>query len=81
MLLWGRVLQPNLDISALKAASVSGSWPSSLRGRSHGSVYATAVREALVKMEDEKITQRHPAPSGDVPDEAIHSSSYAELAR
>ncbi|MCJ1344701.1 hypothetical protein MMC31_002904 [Peltigera leucophlebia] len=77
------VLQPQLNISALMAASSSKpswSWPSSLRGRSHGSVYATAVREALIKMEDERVTQQHPAPSGYVPEEVVHYSIYAELA-
>lgn len=73
----GWVLQPQLNISAL----TGWSWPSSLKGRSHGSVYATAVREALIKMEDERATQQHPAPGGHVPEEAIHSSTYAELAR
>lgn len=80
----GWVLQPQLNISALTATSSSRpswSWPSSLRGRSHGSVYATAVREALIKMEDERVTQQHPSPGGHVPEEAIHSSTYAELAR
>lgn len=80
----GWVLQPNLNISALTAASAekpSWSWPASLRGRSHGSVYATAVREALIKMEDEKVTQHHPAPSDDIFERPDYSSSYAELAR
>lgn len=80
----GWVLQPNLNISALTAAGAkkqSLSWPESLRGRNHGSVYATAVREALIKMEDEKVTQHHPAPSDDMFERPDYSSSYAELAR
>lgn len=74
------VLQPNLRISALTAASAekpSWSWPSSLRGRSHGSVHATAVREALIKMKDEKVTQQHPAPSGNYFDKPDHSTTKA----
>ena len=80
----GWVLQPNLNVSALTAAGAekpSWSWPASLRGRSHGSIYATAVREALIKMEDEKVTQHHPAPSDDIFERPDYSSSYAELAR
>lgn len=45
------------------------------------SVYATAVREALIKMEDEKVTQHHPAPSDNIFERPDYSSSYAELAR
>lgn len=44
------------------------------------SVYAPAVREALIKMEDERVTHQHPEPSGHVPEEAIHTSTYVELA-
>lgn len=79
----GLVLQPNLNILALTATSAeksSWSWPSSLRRRSHGSVYATAVREALIKMKDEKVTQQHPATSGNYFDKPDHSSSCAKLA-
>ena len=78
----GWVLQPELNISALTAAgpeTVSESWKPSISGRLHGSIYASAVRLAFTKMEDEKATQIHPNPSGvDFNDERL-SSTYAEL--
>ena len=80
----GWVLQPQLNISALTAAGPevqSWSWPSSIGGRFHGSVYATAVREAFIKMEDENITQFHPHPSGQELCGELQPSSYAELTR
>lgn len=78
----GWVLQTHLNLSALTVASSSSpdwSWPSSSRGRSHGSVYATAVRDALIRMEDQRVTRLHQTPSSFVPDEAIHSSAYVDL--
>lgn len=81
----GWALQPNLNISALTTAGAEmpgWSWPASLWGRSHGSVYAAVVREALIKMEDEKLTQHHPAPSGDIlTSQIIRPFRYADLAR
>jgi hypothetical protein len=53
----GSLLQPNLNVSGLTAAgprSPSLSWTATLGGRSHESIYSTAVREALTKMESEK---------------------------
>ena len=78
----GWVLQPELNISALTAAGarvVSEAWPPSLGGRSHGSIFATAVRLAFTKLEDERATQIHPHPSGQEFDEERMSSTYAEL--
>ena len=76
----GWVLQPELNITALTAAGadkVSEAWPSSISGRAHGSIFATAVRQAFTKMEDERATQIHPNPSG--VDHDSESSTYAEL--
>ena len=42
----------------------SCSWRPSIGGQYHGSVYATAVREAFIKMEDENRTQFRPQLSG-----------------
>lgn len=74
-----------LNISALTAAGPdvqSWSWPSSIGGgRYHGSVYATAVREAFIKMEDENVTQFHPHPSGQELAGELQSSSHAEFTR
>ncbi len=78
----GWLLQPNLNVSGLTAAgprSPSLSWPATLGGRSHGSIYSTAVREALTKMESENATQIHPHSSGEILDEEKQSSTYAEL--
>lgn len=78
----GWVLQLQLNISTLTAAGrgvQSLSWPSSIGGRYHGLVYAIAVREAFIKMEDENVTQFHPHPSGQELDGELQSSSYAEL--
>ena len=80
----GWVLQPELNISAFTAAgpeNMSRAWDASLGGRSHGSLYATAVREALIKMEDERATQLHPYRARDPLDEEASSSTYAELTK
>ena len=80
----GWVLQPELNISALTAAGseqMSEAWAPSLGGRSHGSIFATAVRLAFTKLEDERATQVHPHPSGEEIDDERLSTTYAELAR
>lgn len=80
----GWVLQPQLNVSALTATGPdieSLSWPHSIGGRYHGSIFATAVREAFIKMEDENVTQIHPHPSGQELAGELQSSSYAELTR
>ena len=49
----GWVLQPELNISAFTVArprKQSRAWDTSLGRRNQGSLYATAVREALIKM-------------------------------
>jgi len=77
----GWVLQPELNISAITAADSteeSFSWGESIGRRCHGSAYATAVRLAFVKLEDERATQIHPYPSGIEVDERF-STTYAEL--
>ena len=80
----GWALQPELNISAFTAAGPlkrSRAWDTSLGGRSHGSFYATAVREAFIKMEDEKATQIHPHRSREPLDEEASSATYAELTK
>ena len=78
----GWVLQPELNISAFTAVGPlieTRSWGNSLGDRCHGSIDATAVREAFIKMEDEKTTQIHPhRPRGPL-DEKTPSRSFAEL--
>ena len=78
----GWVYQPSLNISALTAAgpkSPSHAWDSSIGGRSHGSVYATAVRQAFTKMEDQKATQINPNTTYTVEEDFDESSTFAEL--
>ena len=80
----GWVLQPELNISAFTAAGPLEkirAWDTSLGGRSHGSFYATSVREAFVEMEDEKATQIHPHRPRDSLDEEASSATYAELTK
>lgn len=78
----GWVFQPELNISAFTAVGPlieTRSWGNSLGDRCHGSIDATAVREAFIKMEDEKTTQIHPhRPKGPL-DEETPSGSFAEL--
>lgn len=77
----GWVLQPDLNISALTAGistEESYSWLSTLGGRHCGSVYATAVRRAFMKLEDERATQIHPCPSDEDIEDRL-SAIYAEL--
>ena len=80
----GWVLQPELNISAFTAAGPlkrSRAWDTSLGGRSHGSFYATAVREAFIRMEDEKATQIHPHRPSESLDVEASSATYAELTK
>ncbi len=59
----GWLIQSNLNISALTAASKltqSHSSKASLGQSYHGSVWATAVMESLIKMKDSKTTQYQP---------------------
>ena len=78
----GWVLQPELNITALTAAGPQvESWSQAISnsGRGNDSLYATAVRLALIKMEDERATQVHPHPSGEEIDDERLSTTYAEL--
>ena len=56
------MLQPELNISAFTAAGPrkkSRAWDTSLGGRNHGSLYATAVREAFIKMVRNETHERY----------------------
>ena len=76
----GWVLQPQLNVTHI-FSNCRWSWSSSIGWRYHGSVYATAVREAFIKMEDENVTQFHPHSSEQELVEELQSSSYAKLTR
>ncbi|KAL8972382.1 MAG: hypothetical protein Q9183_000584 [Haloplaca sp. 2 TL-2023] len=78
----GWVFQPQLNITALAAAGPkveSQAWGNSLGGRHHGSVWASAVKDSFVKMEDERATQYNPFPAGKAPEQDDGSSTFAEL--
>lgn len=81
----GWLIQPRLKISALTAADVkhqSYAWKASLGHSYHGSIWATAVMEALIKMEDPKTTQFQsvfPAVDIDDLDEDVKSATFANL--
>ena len=82
----GWLVQPSLDISGLSAANEvtpSYSWKASLGQGYHGSIWATAVMESLIKMEDPETTQFQPgSTSVDIgrlgPN--VKSSTFAKLA-
>ena len=82
----GWLIQPGLNISALTAAdsvSESWAWKASLGSSYHGSIWATAVMETLIKMEDPKTTQfQSNAPTIDVDDlgQDAKSATFAKLA-
>ncbi len=82
----GWLIQPGLNISALTAAdseSESWAWKASLGSSYHGSIWATAVMETLIKMEDPKTTQfQSDAPPIDVDDlgQDAKSATFAKLA-
>ncbi|KAI9765039.1 MAG: hypothetical protein M1840_007864 [Geoglossum simile] len=82
----GWVIQPRLNITAMAAAGpdiTSESWSKSeSSGRASGSIYASAVVQALFKMEHPLATQfQDMPPSSSIPQEEMSSSSFAEFAR
>lgn len=86
----GWVYQPALNISAVtaSAATASGpenetlSWWMSVGGRFHGSFWATAVTQAFIKFEDERLTQQHPRPTGKIDLDVVRTSStFGKLAQ
>ena len=80
------LIQLGLNVSGLSAAdegNPSWSWNASLGQSFHGSVWATAVMESLIKMEDPKATQLQPGSTSiDIAhlDENTRSSTFAKLA-
>lgn len=73
----GWILRPELNNSVLTAAD-SAEESVSVGRRFHASVFATAVRHAFIKLEDEQAAQMHPSPS--VTDlEKDPSTTFAEL--
>lgn len=80
----GWVYQPELNISAATASGPRNetlSWKMSVGGRFHGSFWATAVTQALIKFEEERLTQLHPLPTASIdPDVVRTSSTFAKLA-
>ena len=82
----GWLIQPNLNITGLSAANhanQSWSWHASLGRSYHGSIWATAVTESLIKMEGPKATQLQPGTTSiDFVnlDEDVKSSTFARLA-
>ena len=82
----GWLVQPNLNISGLSAANaveLSYSWKASLGHSYHGSIWATAVMQSLIKMEDPKITQfQLDSTSVDINrlGQNVQSSNFARLA-
>ncbi|KAL8960801.1 MAG: hypothetical protein Q9193_002553 [Seirophora villosa] len=80
----GWVYQPELNISAATASGPKNetlSWMTSVGGRFHGSFWATAVTQALIKFEDERLIQSHPLPIESIDPEVVRSSrTFAKLA-
>ncbi|KAI9779312.1 MAG: hypothetical protein M1839_007420 [Geoglossum umbratile] len=82
----GWVIQPQLNVTAMTAAGPkqkSESWSKGeSSGRASGSIYASAVIQALFKMENPSATQfQDTSPSESLPQREISSSSFAEFAR
>lgn len=73
----GWILRPEFNISVLTAVD-SAEESVSVGRRYHASVYATSVRRALVRLEDEQATPSHPSPSDTDLDEDS-STAFAEL--
>lgn len=83
----GWLIQPKLNISGLSVAdrlTQSMSWHASIGHSFHGSCWATAVTDSLIKMGDPKATQLQPGSTSiDVAnlDEDVKSSTFAQLAK
>ncbi|KAL9583856.1 MAG: hypothetical protein Q9212_002474 [Teloschistes hypoglaucus] len=80
----GWVYEPELNISAFTAAGPeveSRSWGFSIGGRSHGSIWATAVRDAFVEMDSKKATQFNSLPSDEDDSARDSSSTFTILAQ
>jgi hypothetical protein len=78
-------VKPQLNVSAMTAAGpkkMSESWAQSQSlSRATGSIYASAVLQALIKMEEPTMTQEHGSTTYVDMDGLISSSTYAELSR
>ncbi|KAG8531756.1 uncharacterized protein KY384_003388 [Bacidia gigantensis] len=82
----GWLYTPDLNVSGLTSAGPgqeSFSWPNTVGGRAHGSLWATAVTYALIKFEDERLTQPNPLPQKGFVDPELTqtSSTFANLSR
>ncbi|KAI9770398.1 MAG: hypothetical protein M1840_003284 [Geoglossum simile] len=79
------IVNPQLTVSAMTAAgpeNMSESWAQSQSSsRTTGSIYASAVLQALIKMEEPTMTQEHGSTTCVDRDDLISSSTYAELSR
>ncbi|KAL8754590.1 MAG: hypothetical protein Q9184_005069 [Pyrenodesmia sp. 2 TL-2023] len=80
----GWVYQPELNVSAATATGPTNeslAWPMTLGGRAHGSFWSTAVLNAFIKFEDERLTQLHPKPTDAIKLEDVkESSTFVKLA-
>ncbi|KAI4132540.1 MAG: hypothetical protein LQ338_000639 [Usnochroma carphineum] len=80
----GWIYQPDLNVCAATASGPENealSWAKSIGGRFHGSSWATAVTNAFIQSEDERLMQHHPQPTNAIDLEDIRTSNtFVKLA-